>query len=308
MIEVRNLKKRYGPVAAVDDISFEVGQGEIIGFLGPNGAGKTTTMRVLTGFSPPTSGTAIVAGHDIVESPVEVKRRVGYLPESVPLYGDMVVRSFLDYVATVKAVERGKRRAEIERVCERCGLTHMADRLIRNLSRGYRQRVGLAQALIGNPPVLILDEPTVGLDPNQIVEIRQMIKELAHDHTVLLSTHILPEVAMICERVLIINRGRIAAQDRMSDLAQADAQRLEVEVDASGDWIAETLGAIPDVEDVTKTGANTFVINAKGRDVAAEITRRLVTGGAGVRRVEEKRRTLEEVFVEATTSETGAVA
>lgn len=225
MIEVNGLTKYYGPIAALVDVTFQVGQGEVIGFLGPNGAGKSTAMRILTGFATASRGTARVAGYEVHENPIEVKRRVGYMPERVPLYDEMVVRGFLDYVAEVKGVPRSVRRAEVARVIERCGVGEMADRLIRNLSKGYRQRVGLAQALIASPPVLILDEPTVGLDPKQIVEIRQMIRDLGKDHTVLLSTHILPEVAMVCEQVIIINQGRIVAQERLENLTGTGARR-----------------------------------------------------------------------------------
>jgi len=225
MIDVQKLTKHYGGVVALQDVSFQVAQGEIIGLLGPNGAGKSTVMRILTGFSPATSGTAAVAGFEVHADPIEVKRRVGYLPERVPLYEEMVVSGFLRYVAEVKGIPRKARGAEVSRVIERCGVESMAHRLIRNLSKGYRQRVGLAQALIGSPPVLILDEPTVGLDPKQIVEIRRMIKDLGREHTILLSTHILPEVAMVCERVIIIHQGRVAAQERVEDLAGAGASR-----------------------------------------------------------------------------------
>jgi ABC-2 type transport system ATP-binding protein len=227
MIEANGLTKYYGPLAAIEDVTFLVEPGEIIGFLGPNGAGKSTTMRILTGYTPATRGTARIAGFLIDDDPIEVKRRVGYMPESVPLYGEMLVDSFLRYVAEVKGVSRRDRNKEVDRVKERCGLVDMGRRVVRNLSKGYRQRVGLAQALVGNPPVLILDEPTVGLDPKQIVEIRRMIKGLAEDHTVLLSTHILPEVAMVCERVLIINRGRIVAQDSMENLTKGGGRSLE---------------------------------------------------------------------------------
>jgi ABC-2 type transport system ATP-binding protein len=227
MIDVQGLTKYYGPIPALQEVSFRVEQGEVIGFLGPNGAGKSTTMRILTGFAPATRGSAKVAGYEVHADPLEVKRRVGYLPERVPLYEEMVVAGFLNYVAEVKGVPRAERRTEIERVMERCGLKDLSGRLIRNLSKGYRQRVGLAQALVGSPPVLILDEPTVGLDPRQIVEIRQMIKELGREHTVLLSTHILPEVAMVCERVIIINQGRVVAQERLDSLGAGDARTLE---------------------------------------------------------------------------------
>ena len=218
MIEVQGLTKRYGQVTAIEEVTFNVAQGEVVGFLGPNGAGKTTTMRILTAYVPATEGTALVAGHDVHREPIEVKRLVGYLPENVPLYPEMLVRSYLSYVAEVKGVRRRDRRTEADRVIERCGLANMTGRVIGHLSKGYRQRVGLAQALIANPPVLILDEPTIGLDPKQIISIRQTIKDLAGDHTVLLSTHILPEVAMICHRVIILNRGRIVVQDDMRNL------------------------------------------------------------------------------------------
>ena len=227
MIDVDGLTKYYGPIAAIDNVSFQVGSGEIVGFLGPNGAGKSTTMRVLTGFAPASRGTARVDGFEVHEHPIEVKRRVGYLPENVPLYEEMVVRAFLSYVAEVKGIGRSGRRAEVDRVMEHCGLTAMANRIIGHLSKGYRQRVGLAQALVGSPPVLVLDEPTVGLDPRQIVEIRNMIRELGREHTVLLSTHILPEVSMVCDRVIIINQGRIAAEDTMENLTRAGSRSLE---------------------------------------------------------------------------------
>jgi len=227
MIAVQGLTKYYGPIAAVEDVTFQVAQGEIVGFLGPNGAGKSTTMRILTAFAPATRGEARIAGFEVHQDPLEVKRRIGYLPERVPLYEEMVVSSFLRYVAELKGVPKPGRTAEVGEALERCGLSHMGNRLIGNLSKGYKQRVGLAQALIGSPPVLILDEPTVGLDPAQIVEIRQMIKGLRDKHTVLISTHILPEVAMLCERAIIINRGRIVAEDTMANLTDGGGSRLE---------------------------------------------------------------------------------
>lgn len=227
MIEVRGLTKRYGSVTAIEDISFSVGKGEIVGFLGPNGAGKTTTMRVLTGFVPASGGSVSVDGFDVHKDPLAVKQRVGYLPENVPLYREMVVRRYLLYVAALKGLPRRDRAVEVDRLLERCGLEDMAHRIIGHLSRGYRQRVGLAQALIGSPPVLILDEPTVGLDPKQIVGIREMIQELSAEHTVLLSTHILSEVAMLCQRVVIINHGRVVAEDTMENLTGIGGASLE---------------------------------------------------------------------------------
>ena len=215
MIQTRDLTKRYGSVTAIRGVTFSVEAGEIVGFLGPNGAGKSTTMRILTGFFPASSGTATIAGHEVHADPMAVKRAVGYMPERVPLYDEMTVSSFLNFVAKVKGLSYGQRKTDVSRSIERCGLADMAPRLIGNLSKGYRQRVGLAQALVGNPPVLILDEPTAGLDPKQIIEIRELIKSLRGDHTVLISTHILPEVAMLCDRVVIIHKGRVVSEQRI---------------------------------------------------------------------------------------------
>jgi ABC-2 type transport system ATP-binding protein len=218
MIDVSNLTKRYRDLVAVDDLSFTVGKGEIVGFLGPNGAGKSTTMRILTGFVPATSGSAKVAGFDVFEEPLEVKRRIGYLPENPPVYGDMTVKAYLAFCAALKKLPRRAVKAEVERVAERVQVTHVMGRVIANLSKGYRQRVGLAQALLGDPEVLVLDEPTVGLDPLQIREVRELIRGLAGKHTVILSTHILPEVAMTCEKVLVIHRGKLVDYDTLDGL------------------------------------------------------------------------------------------
>ncbi len=250
MIEVDHLTKYYGSIPALEDVSFQVGQGEVIGFLGPNGAGKSTTMRILTGFSPATRGFARIGGFEVHAHPLEVKRRVGYLPERVPLYDEMVVSGFLRFVAEAKGVPRAGIKTEVGRVMERCSVTDIAGRMIGHLSKGYRQRVGLAQALIGSPPVLILDEPTAGLDPRQIIEIRRMIKELGQEHTVLLSTHILPEVSMVCERVIIIHQGRIVTEDRLDRLTGKDGERTLEDVfmeaiakDADGKNETEAAGA-----------------------------------------------------------------
>jgi len=224
MIEVTGLTKRYRDRVAVEDLSFTVPEGEILGFLGPNGAGKSTTMRILTGYLPATSGTVKVAGFDVFEEPYEVKRRIGYLPETPPLYPEMTVRGYLKFVASIKGVRRGQLATELERVSHATGVSEVMDRLIQNLSKGYRQRVGVAQALLGNPPVLILDEPTEGLDPSQRAEVRHLIKGLAGQHTVILSTHILSEVTMTCERVLILNQGRMVAFDEIRNLAHALGQ------------------------------------------------------------------------------------
>ena len=221
MIEVTGLSKRYRDRVAVENLTFSVPEGEILGFLGPNGAGMSTTMRILTGYLPATSGTVKVAGFDVFEEPYEVKRRIGYLPETPPLYPEMTVRGYLKFVASIKGVRRGQLTTELERVAHATGVSEVLDRLIQNLSKGYRQRVGVAQALLGNPPVLILDEPTEGLDPSQRAEVRQLIKGLAGQHTVILSTHILSEVTMTCERVLILNQGRMVAFDEIRNLAHA---------------------------------------------------------------------------------------
>ncbi len=218
MIKVEGLTKRYGDVTAIEDISFQVEKGEIVGFLGPNGAGKTTTMRIITGFLPSTDGTATVAGHDIFEKPMEVKKRIGYLPEHPPVYADMTVTGYLKFVSKIKGVPRSARADAIDRMVERCGLKDVRKKIIGKLSKGYRQRVGLAQAMIHDPEVLILDEPTIGLDPKQIIEIRELVKSLAGEQTIILSTHILPEVTMICQRCLIIDRGRIVADDSLEAL------------------------------------------------------------------------------------------
>jgi len=307
VIEVEGLTKRYGPIAAIDGVTFSVAQGEVIGFLGPNGAGKTTTMRILTGFSPPTRGTARVAGFDVLAEPLEVKRRVGYLPETVPLYPEMVVSKFLAYVAEIKGIARSRRRAEVGRVIERCGVGPVATRLVRNVSKGFRQRIGLAQALIGSPPVLILDEPTVGLDPQQIVEIREMIRCLAQEHTVLLSTHILPEVTMVCGRVLIIRRGRIVAQDTMANLAGAGRPRaFTVEADGPAEPLLGALRAVPGVAFAEAERAGRFRLKALvGADIAPGVAEAVIGAGGRLRMLAECTRTLEDVFMDVIASDAG---
>ena len=223
MIQVENLTKYFGPIQAVDHVSFRVAESEIVGFLGPNGAGKTTTMRIITGFLPATSGTVRVEGFDVFTQSSEVRRRIGYLPESPPLYNDMTVAGYLRFVAKLKGMARGALAGALDRVLETCGLTGVRDRLLGHLSKGFRQRVGLAQALIHDPPVLILDEPTIGLDPRQLIEIRSLIKTLGGKRTVVLSTHILPEVSQVCDKVVIINDGRIVVEDQLANLTRGRA-------------------------------------------------------------------------------------
>jgi len=279
MIEVDRLTKRYGPVSAIQDVSFSVEKGQVVGFLGPNGAGKTTTMRILSCFMPASSGTARVAGYDVFEQSLEVRRRIGYLPENVPLYTDMTVAAYLDFVADVKGVGRSDRRRRVGEVLERCQIPDVRERLIGRLSKGYRQRVGLAQALIADPEVLILDEPTIGLDPKQIVGIRQLIKSLAGAHTVILSTHILPEVSMVCEGVVIINRGRIVASGPLDRLMQelSPVARIQVQVDGPAELVGQSLRELPGVERVEARGAvdgaATFILESgRGRDVRRDIS------------------------------------
>src|SRR5216117_2740350 len=279
MIEVQRLTKHYGPITAIRDVSFSVAPGEIVGFLGPNGAGKSTTMRILACFMPASSGTAQVAGHDVFRESLEVRRRIGYLPESVPLYGDLRVAPYLDFVAEVKGVGRAERRRRVAEVMERCLITDVQHRLIGRLSKGYRQRVGLAQAILGDPEVLILDEPTIGLDPKQITEIRSLIKSLAGRHTVILSTHILPEVSMVCGGVVIINKGSIVAQGPIDSLVEQffPTARVEVEIPTQpAAAVRETLRGIPGVVSVSERlgpdGAGRYVVeSSRGRDVRGEI-------------------------------------
>ena len=307
MIEVQNLTKRYGRVTAVDDISFRVERGEILGFLGPNGAGKTTTMRVLTGYMPATEGTATVAGYDVFRQPIEAKRRTGYLPETPPLYPDMSVIEYLAFVAKIKGVPSADQRQRVRTVMERTRVSDMANRLCSKLSKGYKQRVGLAQALIHNPDVLILDEPTAGLDPKQIIETRELIKELAGDHTIILSTHILPEVSQTCQRVVIINKGRVVAIDTPDNLTERlrGSATLYVQVDASGADAAATLGRVAGVTRVAESDRRDGlvgyeVVSESGRDVRRELAKAVVSSGWGLLELRPTRVNLEEVFLKLT--------
>ena len=311
MIEVQHLTKRYGTVTAVDDVSFRVERGEILGFLGPNGAGKTTTMRVLTGYMPPTEGRAVVAGFDVLDQPIEAKRRTGYLPETPPLYPDMSVRDYLLFVAAIKGVARSDRRARVARVMERTRVADMADRQCAKLSKGYRQRVGLAQALIHDPDVLILDEPTAGLDPKQINETRQLIKDLAGDHTIVLSTHILPEVSQTCQRVVIINKGRVVAVDTPDGLTSrlASSETLYVQIDAMGADVTGAVQQVPGVMRVAPADTSGSVVgleveSERGRDVRRELAAAIVTSGWGLLELRPLRMSLEEIFLSLTTEET----
>src|SRR5262245_7650872 len=318
MIEVQHLTKRYGPVTAVDDVSFKVEKGEILGFLGPNGAGKTTTMRMITGYMPATDGKAIVAGYDVFEKPIEAKRRIGYLPETPPLYPDMTVREYLTFCAAIKLGPKPKadRAMRVDHAMKKAHVDDMAKRQCGKLSKGYRQRVGLAQAILHNPEVLILDEPTAGLDPKQIMETRDLIKGLAGSHTIVLSTHILPEVSQTCERVVIINKGKVVAVDTPDALTERirGSQTIYVQVDAPADLdVAAAIGAVPGVTRVTPIDRRGTLVSfeidcEKGEDRRREVARLVVTRDWGLVELRPSRLSLEEIFLQLTTDEAAAGA
>jgi ABC-2 type transport system ATP-binding protein len=315
MIEVQNLTKHYGPLTAIRDVSFAVAPGEIVGFLGPNGAGKSTTMRILACFMPASTGSARVAGFDVFRESMEVRKRIGYLPESVPLYTDMRVAPYLDFVAEVKGVPRTARKKRVADVMDRCLIADVQNRLIRNLSKGYRQRVGLAQAIVSDPHVLILDEPTIGLDPRQILEIRSLIKSLAGEHTVILSTHILPEVSMLCSGVVIINRGSIVAQGPIDRLVEQffPTSRVEVELVAPPPAVQDAVLGIAGVVQVQQLAASNgtarFVVeSARGRDVRGEIFQLAAAQRWGLLELRQVGMTLEEVFMRIVAGEESEAA
>jgi ABC-2 type transport system ATP-binding protein len=315
VIEVQNLTKRYGRVTAVDDVSFRVERGEILGFLGPNGAGKTTTMRILTGYMPATEGKAFVAGFDVFEQAIEAKRRTGYLPETPPLYPDMTVLEYLSFVARIKGVPTADQRQRVRIVMDRVRVSDMANRLCSKLSKGYRQRVGLAQAIIHNPDVLILDEPTAGLDPKQQHETRLLINELAGNHTIVLSSHMLHEVSQTCQRVVIINKGRVVAVDTPANLGErlTGSATMYVQVDANGTDASAALSRIDGVARVVESDRHEGligyeVVSEGGRDVRRELAKAVVTNGWGLVELRPARVSLEEVFLALTESEEQAPA
>lgn len=311
MIEVQNLVKHYGSVKAVDNISFTVEKGEILGFLGPNAAGKTTTMRIITGYMPASAGTVKVAGYDVFEQGLEVKKRIGYLPENPPLYSDMRVREYLTFVARIKGVNPKTINAEVARVAERLSVLEVMDNLISNLSKGYKQRVGLAQALLNNPPVLIFDEPTNGLDPRQIIEVREIIKSLGSDHTVILSTHILPEVSMTCNRVAIINEGKLVKIDTPENLTkqlrgsesiilQVEGPMNEVELALSQHQSVTAVAVQP----TGKENIATYRVETSiGSDIRKELASLVVNRGWGLLELKAESLSLEDIFLKLTTKE-----
>ncbi|GAB4217712.1 MAG: ABC transporter ATP-binding protein [Synechococcales cyanobacterium] len=315
MIEVEKLTKVYGTFSAIEDVSFRVEPGEIMGFLGPNGAGKTTSMRILTGFLPATSGSARVAGFEVHEASMAVRERIGYLPETPPLYPEMTVESYLGFVAELKRVAAGDRPKQVDRAIERCNLQEKRHTLIRKLSKGFRQRVGIAQALVHDPPVIILDEPTVGLDPKQIIEVRSLIKSLAGDHTIVLSTHILPEVSMTCDRVVIINRGHVVATGTPSELSQQSqgSAQLTLEVEGSPDTIRAVLDPVPELQLLTLAAAPvperwtiTLTHPQRGDQWIRQVAAHLVNGGVGVYEMRRSQASLEDVFLQLTTQESAS--
>jgi ABC-2 type transport system ATP-binding protein len=304
MIRVTGLTKDYGSRRAVDHVTFEAEQGEILGFLGPNGAGKTTTMRMLTGYMPPTDGEAVVAGYDVVEESIEVRRRVGYLPETVPLYTDMAVFDYLKYMADLRRLPDAAER--VDEVLETMGLSDRANGMIGNLSKGMRQRVGLAQALLHRPEVLILDEPTIGLDPGQVVEVRKLIREIGKERTVLLSTHILSEAQNICDRVLIINKGRIVAEDTPEKLQSRllGAERVFLRVRGEADDLQTTIGRVKGVESVDGKGDGAVEFQfAPGQDIRPQVAKAVIGAGYDLLEMRTLGMSLEEIFLELTRSE-----
>ncbi|HUE76133.1 MAG TPA: ABC transporter ATP-binding protein [Chloroflexota bacterium] len=311
VIQVDNLTKHYGPKVAISDVTFNVKAGEVLGFLGPNGAGKTTTMRILTGYLPATDGTARIAGFDVFKQSLEARRCIGYLPENVPLYLEMTVQSYLSFMADIRQVPRAGKRQAIDRAMELARVSHVAGTIIGKLSKGYRQRVGLAQAILHNPPVLILDEPTVGLDPRQIIDTRDVIRGLGGEHTVILSTHILPEVSMTCSRVVIISDGRVVAEDTPENLTRRlrGSERIEIEARGPAQAVASALRAVPDVLNVSivadgaGSAARLVADCADGKDVREHLARAVVEGGWGLLQLKNLGMSLEEVFLKLTTRE-----
>jgi ABC-2 type transport system ATP-binding protein len=313
VIEVQGLTKRYGRTVAVDSLNFSVQKGEILGFLGPNGAGKTTTMRVLTGFLPPTEGKVTVAGFDVAEQPLEVKKRVGYLPETPPLYTDMRVDEMLMFAGRIKGVPSSDLRARLDMVAEKAAITDVIKKIVGHLSKGYRQRVGLAAALIHDPEVLVLDEPTAGLDPRQIIEVRRLIQNLAGAHTIILSTHILPEAANTCNRVMIINQGKLVAEDTPENLNARlqGTETMKLLVEGPEPQIREALGAIAGVNRITTVPVSEGRVEVSvdmhpGADTRRELAHTVVSSGWGLLQLSPAGLSLEEIFLKLTTREASA--
>jgi ABC-2 type transport system ATP-binding protein len=302
MIEVKNLSKSYGNIHAIQSLNFKIKKGEVVGFLGPNGAGKSTTMKILTGFMAPTSGSAVVNGYDVFENPIEVKKCIGYLPETPPVYGDMRVEDYLRYVAKLKGVEKTKIKAAVAGVIEKAQLGSVSRRYIHNLSKGFRQRVGIAQALVSDPEVLILDEPTVGLDPKQVAEIRDLIQQLRGQHTIILSTHILPEVEATCERIIIINKGEIVAEDTLSNLSnlRSGGQIVNLRLKKPASDTAQALSAIGGVQKVLGQNHEWTLETQSDDEMIERIASTVIQKGYGLLEISSAKADLEDIFLKLT--------
>jgi len=313
VIEVTDLVRRYGPHIAVDHASFKIEKGEIVGFLGPNGAGKSTTMNILTGYLSSTEGTVKIDGQDILEHPTEIKRKIGYLPENPPLYQDMTVTEYLSFTGEIKGIPPKEKKDRMQNIMETVGVTEVSKRLIKNLSKGYKQRVGLAQAMIGDPQVLIMDEPTAGLDPKQILEIRDLIIALGKDHTIILSSHILPEVSAVCKRVLIINKGRIVADDTPDNLAKRilGGSHIHLRMDASEAAISKALAKVPSIKKIDfresqESGTVEVIAEAaEDADIRRDLSRALSSSDIPILMMRSLDMSLEEIFLNLTTKEDG---
>ncbi|MBE7056279.1 MAG: ABC transporter ATP-binding protein [Ruminococcaceae bacterium] len=305
MIDIQNLTKKFGNIKALNDVSFQVKKGEVLGFLGPNGAGKSTTMNILTGYIPPTSGSVKVDGHDVLEEPMEVKKRIGYLPEIPPLYGDMTVNEYLKFICDLKGVPVKGRRQKLDDIMYLVKIGDKKGRLVRNLSKGYKQRVGLAQALVGNPEVLILDEPTVGLDPKQILEIRRLITALGREHTIILSTHILSEVTAVCSSVAIINNGKIAATGPVSQFSAGGSGKFTITLDGDKSLCRKAIDKVSQVDRVEflrlDGDCSVFRVESKpGQDARKELSKSLFQSDISIMELKPIGKTLEEVFIDIT--------
>ncbi len=308
MIDVKGLTRYYGEKRAISDVTFHVNKGEVVGLLGPNAAGKTTTMRILTCYMPPTSGTATVGGYDIFDQSIEVRKIIGYLPENPPLYMDMEVDDYLKFVSKLKGVEKNRIQTEVDTVIEKTNLGDVRQRIIGKLSKGYKQRVGLAESLINNPKIVILDEPTVGLDPKQIIEIRQLIKGLRGEHTVILSSHILPEIEQTCERVVIINEGQVVAEDSVENLTNRmrGVQRIDLQIEGSEEAVKKVLQPISEIQKMNLTVKNNKICEVtieSPQDIRKDLAKAIVNNGLGLLELSTERFTLEEIFLHLTTKE-----
>lgn len=313
MIDVCDLTKTYGGIEAIQSLNFQIRKGEVVGFLGPNGAGKSTTMKIITGFMAPTSGKAMVCGFDVFENPIEVKKRIGYLPETPPVYGDMTVESYLRYVAELKLVEKQKISKQVDHAIEKTNLGNVKKRMIQNLSKGFRQRVGIAQALVSDPEVLILDEPTVGLDPKQVAEIRDLIQELRGQHTIILSTHILPEVQATCERIIIISKGRIVAQDTLENLThiKQGVQKVSLKIRKSASHSTQSQNILQQIPGILKVQNMSHEISPEapqvwtlettaGDEIIEIIAQQVISSGLGLLEISSVKADLEDVFLQLT--------